>query len=63
MKIINFCDSCGKPFDGEPHPIVDEEYKEIEGLIQCEECYFQQLLGEEYKKIVKNGNKSHKRKS
>lgn len=45
------CDSCGEPIKGKSYPMVDEQHKTIRGLKQCEECYAQELLGEDFKRI------------
>ncbi len=33
------CDSCGDPFTGERFPMVDENFNDKEGMIQCRKCY------------------------
>jgi hypothetical protein len=45
------CDCCGKSFNGKSYPMVDEDYQPIHGLIQCEKCYEQELLGKDYKRV------------
>jgi hypothetical protein len=50
-RIGKTCDSCGKPFKGKPYPMVDEQHQTIRGLVQCEKCYSQELLGEDFKRI------------
>lgn len=33
------CDGCGATFYGKSYPMVDEQFREIPGLNQCNHCY------------------------